>query len=155
MQNFLDVLYPILLTVLTGFLAYIGKEVVKLAPKIIDFVVAKVGLTNYTKSKLLALDIFNLIEEHFRLSEIIGDTVQAKQIMFETLIKQKIPGITDANIELLRQSIAGEFNKNKPLIIKAIEDPVTIAEPIIKYFNSNGIELQPITTPEAEATIII
>lgn len=48
------------------------------------------------------MDIWNVIEEHFRLNEIIGDTVQAKIVMFTSLIKQKIPGITDANIELLR-----------------------------------------------------
>ena len=117
MQDFLSILYPVLLTILTGFLGYIGKEVVKLAPKLIDFVVAKIGLTNYTKSKLVALDIWNIVEEEFRLNELIGDTIQAKQIMFKTLIKQKIPSITDADIELFRQSIAGEINKIKPVIL--------------------------------------
>lgn len=151
MQDFLSILYPVLLTILTGFLGYIGKEVVKLAPKLIDFVVAKIGLTNYTKSKLIALDIWNIVEEHFRLSEIIGDTVQSKITMFETLIKRKIPGITDAEIETVRQAIAGEVNKAKPLIIKAIEDPITIAAPIIKYFNADGIELQPINTEQVAA----
>lgn len=154
MQDFLSILYPVLLTILTGFLGYIGKEVVKLAPKLIDFIVAKIGLTNYTKSKLVALDIWNIVEEDFRLNKIIGDTIQAKQIMFETLIKQKIPGITDAQIENFRQAIAGEFNKDKPLIIKAIEDPVTIAEPIIKYFNANGIELTELI-PKVEPIITV
>jgi len=150
MQDFLSILYPVLLTILTGFLGYIGKEVVKLAPKLIDFVVAKIGLTNYTKSRLVALDVWNIVEEDFRLNELIGDTVQAKQIMFKTLIKQKIPGITDANIELFRQAIAGEFNKDKPLVIKAIENPVTVATPIIKYFAADGTELQPVTNIVAE-----
>ena len=126
MQDFLSILYPVLLTILTGFLGYIGKEVVKLAPKLIEFVVAKIGLTNYTKSKLVALDVWNIVEEEFRLNKIIGDTIQAKQIMFKTLIKQKIPSITDAQIENFRQAIAGEFNKDKNLIIKAIENPVNI-----------------------------
>ena len=155
MQDFLSILYPVLLTILTGFLGYIGKEVVKLAPKLIDFVVAKIGLTNYTKGKLIALDVWSVVEEEFRLNKIIGDTIQAKQIMFKTLIKQKIPSITDVQIENFRQAIAGEFNKDKPLIIKAIEEPVTVVAPIIKYFNADGIELQPIITPLAEATITI
>ena len=153
MQDFLSILYPILLTVLTGFLGYIGKEVVKLAPKLIDFVVIKISLTNYMKSRLVALDIWNVIEEHFRVNEIIGDTVQAKITMFETLIKQKIPGITDANIEMLRQAIAGEFNKDKALIIKAIEDPVTVVTPIIKYFAEDRVtELQPVKIIDTIAT---
>lgn len=154
MQNFLQILYPILLTVLTGVLGYLGKEVVKLTPKVIDFIVAKIGLTIYTKSKLVAMDVWNAVEEHFRLSNIIGDTVQAKQILFETLFKQRIPGITDANIKLFRQALAGEVNKDKPLIIKAIEDPVTIATPIIKYFAADGVtELQPVTITAPITTI--
>lgn len=113
MQEFLDVLYPILLTFITGFLAYLSKEVVMLAPKLVEFVVAKVGLTKYQQSKSFAIDVFNIVEEHYRLNELIGSTVQAKITMFETLIKQKIPGITDAQIINFRQAIAGEFNKNK------------------------------------------
>ncbi|MBZ9635569.1 hypothetical protein [Clostridium sp. FP1] len=146
MQNFTTILYPILLTILTGFLGYLGKEVVKLVPKLVDFIVAKIGITNYTKSKLVALDVWNIVEEHFRLNEIIGNTVQAKIKMFTALVRLKIPGITDEQIENLRQSVAGEFNKNKPLIVKAIEDPVIIAAPILKYFALDGVtELQPVT----------
>lgn len=156
MQYFTSILYPVLLAILTGVLGFLGKEVVKLVPKLIEFVVAKIGLTTYTKSKLLALDIWNIVEEHFRLNEIIGDTVQAKITMFETLIKQKVPGITDAEIETIRQAIAGEFNKDKPLVIKAIEDPITIATPIIKYFTADGVELQPInTTTDTTAPIVV
>ena len=138
MQEFLSILYPILLTFLTGLLTFVGKEV-------LDFVVAKVGIIKYTKGKAVAWDVWNVIEEHFRVSQIIGDTVQAKITMFETLIKQKVPGITDANIKLFRQAIAGEFNKDKPLIIKDIEDPVIIVTPIIKYVTPDGTELKPIT----------
>lgn len=152
MQYFTTILYPILLAILTGLLGYLGKEVVKLVPKLVDFVVLKISLTNYTKSKLLALDVWNVVEEHFRVNEIIGDTVQAKIILFETLIKQKVPGITEKEIETFRQAIAGEFNKNKPLVIKAIEDPVTIVTPVLKYFALDGVtELQPVKVIEQVA----
>lgn len=122
MENFLSVFYPILFTFLTGFVAYLGKEAVKLTPIVIDYIVAKIGLANYEKTKAIAWDLWNVIEEHFRISEMVGDTAKAKIMMFETLIKQKIPGITDAEIETVRQAIAGEFNKNKPIIVKSIEN---------------------------------
>jgi hypothetical protein len=145
MNDFLTIFYPVLYTFLVGFLGYIGKQVVKLVPKIIDYVVAKIGLTNYQKSKLVALDIWNAIEEHFRVNGIIEDTVQAKITMFESLIKQKIPAITDKDIELVRQAIAGEINKDKPLILKTIEQPIEIGVPIKKYFAEDGVtELQPV-----------
>ena len=124
MDNFLTILYPILLTILTGFLGVLGREVTKLAPDIIEFVAAKIGLVKYQKGKLVALDVWNVIEEHFRINNVIGDTVQSKIKMFETLIKQKIPSITDNDIDLFRQAIAGEINKDKPIIIKELENPI-------------------------------
>jgi len=153
MNDFLTILYPVLLTILTGFLGYVGKEVVKLIPKIITFVVAKIGLTNYQKTKLVSLDIWNIVEEHFRLSNIIGDTVQSKITLFETLIKQKLPLITDKEINDFRQAIAGEINKDKPLMLKAIEDPITIVTPIIRYYAADGTtELQPVVITEQSVT---
>ena len=140
MNDFLSILYPMLLTMLAGFLGCVGKEVVKLAPQLVSFVVAKIGITNYQKSKLVALDVWNVIEEDKR----VGKLVNSKINEFETLIKIKIPSISDTDIKLLRQSIAGEYNKDKPVIIKAIEEPLTAA-PILKYFALDGItELQPV-----------
>jgi len=152
MNEFLTIFYPVLYAFLVGFLAYVGKEVLKLVPEFISYVEAKIGLTNYQKIKAIAWDIWNIVEEHFRLNEIMVDTIQAKIIMFETLIKQKIPGITDAEIETVRQAIAGEFNKDKPLTIKAIEDVaapiinVVPVAPILKYVAPDGTELQPVNT---------
>ena len=159
MNEFLSIFYPILYAFLLGFLAYVGKEVVKLVPKLVSFVVAKIGLTNYQKTKLVASDIWNVIEEHFRINGIIEDTVQAKVKMFESLIKIKIPAITDADIELIRQAIAGEYNKDKPAIIKAILTPIQKSiinivpiTPIIKYMAPDGTELTPLIPVETIIT---
>jgi len=146
-NQILSVVYPILFTFLTGFFVYIGKEAVKLTPAVVEFIVTKIGLTNYTRIKLIGLDIWNIIEEQSRLDPIIGDTVQSKIKEFETRIKIKVPGITDSQIEDLRQAIAGEFNKDKDPIIKAIEEQVESIPAIIKYFAPDGVtELQPINT---------
>lgn len=115
-----------------------------LVPKLIAFVAAKIGLTNYTKYKAIAKDIFNKIEEDGRL----GKLVDSKINIFDNLIKANIPGITDSEIELLRQSIAGEFNKDKPVVIAALENPVqeVPVTPTIKYIATDGTELQPVST---------
>ena len=149
----ISILYPILLASFIGFLAYLGKKVLKLIPLVIEFVVAKIGLTNYQKYKAIAWDVWNKGEEFFRLNPIIGSTIQAKILMFETEIRKKIPGITDAQIEDFRQAIAGEVNKDKPAVIKAIEDPVEIVtiNPIKKYVDENGVELQPISAATSTA----
>jgi len=135
MDNFTTVLYPILFTLLTGFVGYATKETVKLIPKAVNLLVAKVGLTNYTKGKAVAVDVFKKVNENNRL----GLLANTKADEFETLIKKKIPNISDADISLFRQSIADDYNINKPAIVKALE-PVT-ATATKKYYDDEGIEL--------------
>ena len=135
MDNFTTVLYPILFTLLTGFVGYATKEAVKLIPKAVNLLVAKIGLTNYAKSKEVATDVFKKVNENNRL----GLLVNSKADEFETLIKAKLPNISDADISLFRQSIADDYNINKPAIEKALEPVTTIATK--KYYDDDGIEL--------------
>ena len=141
MDNFTTVLYPVLFTLLAGFVSYALKESVKLIPQVVKLLVAKIGLTNYTKGKAVAVDVFKKVNENNRL----GLLANTKADEFETLIKKKIPNITDADISLFRQSIADDYNKNKSAVVKALE-PIKV-DPVIKYYAADGItELQPIPT---------
>lgn len=147
----IQIITPIINTALVAILGLIGRAIVKVAPKVIDLLVAKIGLANYQKYKAIAIDIFNKIEEDGRL----GKLADSKMNAFESLIKAKIPAISDSEIELLRQAIAGEFNKDKPVIEKAIEKPIqevqeVKVEPIVKYVAPDGTELQPINNIVSE-----
>lgn len=117
MDEFLKQVLPLITTTLVGvalaFIGYAGRLLVKLMPTLIDYTVSKIGLNNYKKSQLIALDVWYAVEEHFRVSDYIGDKVTAKQLLFENLIKRKMPTLSDADMKLLRQGIAGELNKIK------------------------------------------
>jgi len=120
MNTFLSQVLPILQTAFLGVLlaviTYVGQAIVKATPDLIALIVAKVGLTKYNKYKLVAVDIWNKLEEDGRLGDFVGD----KLTQFTTLMKVKFPKISDADIDLLNKAIAGEINKDKPLIIAAI-----------------------------------
>jgi len=116
-NEFLSIFYPILYTILTGFIAYMGKEIIKALPSIVNLIVAKIGLTNYHKMKEIASDVFNKVEENGRL----GKLVDSKISTFETLIMQRFPEISAADIDLVRDSIAGEYNKGKVALINATQ----------------------------------
>jgi len=133
-------LQTVLIAILIALIGYIGKKVVEVVPKLVDLTVAKIGLTKYTKIKAIATDIFNKVNEDGRL----GNLVNSKSDTFVTLIKIKIPSITDEDIDLLKQSLAGEYNKDKPAVIKEVEAPIVAAVPIVKYYDANGVELQPV-----------
>lgn len=151
----IQLLTPVLNIIIVAILGFLGKEIVKVIPKLTDFIVAKIGLTNYQKLQLFGKDAWNETEEFFRLNPIIGSTIQAKIIKFETLIKQKVPGITDAEITSVRQAIAGEYNKDKAAVIKAVENPVQEVQvnPVLKYVAPDGTELVPATTNATTPTV--
>lgn len=126
MQEFLNQIIPVLTTtliaVLIAFIAYIGQTVIRLVPKIIDFIIAKIGLTNYQKTKAVAQDIWNQVEEDGRL----GNLVTSKANAFGAYIEEKFPQISDEDIILFRQAISGQVNAARPIVKQVIENPVQV-----------------------------
>lgn len=131
----ITVLYPVLLTILAGVLGYVGKEIVKLVPILSNYIIAHIGLVNYTKYKAVALDIFRGIEEDSRLGKLVDNKIS----VFESMMKVKFPAITDEEINTFRQAIAGEFNKDKPVVVKELE-AVEVAKTVatVKYVDLQG-----------------
>ena len=133
-SQFITGFYPTLLTLLVAMVAYIGKEITPIV----------VTLLRNKNIRAVAKDLWNLVEEEFRLNPIIGATIQAKQKLFESEIKQKIPGITDIEINTARQAIAGQVNLGKAVVEKAIAEPtanIVIVAPNTIYKTADGTTL--------------
>jgi hypothetical protein len=81
-----------------------------------DAVINQIGINQYNQDKKLALDIWNIVEEHFRVNQIVGSAINNKIKMFNDEIKKKCPYLTDQEIVFLRQTIAGEMNSFKNTI---------------------------------------
>lgn len=81
-----------------------------------DAVINQIGINQYNQDKKIALDIWNIVEEHFRVNEIVGITINNKIKMFNYEIKKKCPYLTQQEIDFLRQTIAGEINNFKNTI---------------------------------------
>lgn len=52
-------------------------------------------------------------EEYYRINDFIEDKTEEKKQMFKDILLKKVPGITEEEINELRNTIAGEFNKFK------------------------------------------
>lgn len=81
-----------------------------------DAVINQIGINQYNQDKKLALDIWNIVEEHFRVNQVVGSAINNKIKMFNDEIKKKCPYLTDQEIVFLRQTIAGEMNSFKNTI---------------------------------------
>jgi len=112
---------PILVTAIVAILTVIIKIV---ADKIIDFIETKkkaveqqIRIEKAKDIENKAFKVWKEVDEHFRISNFIGDAVAAKQKKFEEFMLKKVPGLTGEEIEDLRQVVAGEINKGKAKII--------------------------------------
>ncbi|MDP4178718.1 MAG: hypothetical protein Q8900_10305, partial [Bacillota bacterium] len=148
----IQILTPVINLIIVAILGFLGKEVLEIVPKAVEFLVSKIGLNNYTKLKATAKDIFMRIEEDGRLGKLVGSKID----VFNSTIKARFPQISDAEIDLIRQAIAGEFNKDRTAVINDIENPVqeVKVEPIVKYVTPDGTELQPVSIPNANSQAV-
>ncbi|WP_026883214.1 hypothetical protein [Clostridium akagii] len=79
-------------------------------------IIKDIGVSQYNSDKTLALDIWNIVEEYFRVNQSIENLIENKIKLFNNELKKKCPYLTQEQIDFLRQSIAGEFNKCKSQI---------------------------------------
>jgi hypothetical protein len=66
---------------------------------------------------VLGKQIWNIVDEHFRITDNIAEKIKSKSEMFDSLILQKFPELSQSDIDLIRQSIAGEVNQGKQAVI--------------------------------------
>lgn len=130
-SQFVQIINPILGFLISALVTWAGTLIIPIIVNILK--------NKYIKG--VGKDIWNIIEEEFRLNPVIGDTIQAKIKLFESKIKIKIPWITDTEITFFNKAIAGEVNKDKAVVEKAIQEPTTkvvIVEPNTIYKTPEG-----------------
>ena len=129
LQEILNQIVPILVTVIVGILVVIVKSVGDAATSYIqakkDAIVLKLGVDKYNQELAFAGSIWDIVEENFRIGEIVGDTILKKQEMFDKLLKERVPSLTEAQIESLRQSIAGVVNAGRDIIVTPVVTEVS------------------------------
>ena len=101
---------------LVKVVAKIGEEVIPAIAKFKEEKEQKIILNGHEKELTLAREIFNIVEEKFRITENASTVLGNKMDMFDGLLLEKIPGLTKEELADLRQAIAGEFNKGKQAI---------------------------------------
>jgi hypothetical protein len=131
-------LIPLLIAFIIGILTVIikavGDAIITLVQTKKEEVIQKILQGKHEQEVKTALEVWNIVDEHFRVSKAVGDTIQLKIAMFNYLLLKKIPGITQEQIDYLRQTVAGEVNKFKAAIadISTSTTPKPEADPEVK-----------------------
>lgn len=61
--------------------------------------------------------IWNIVDEHFRISKTIEEKLESKADMFDKLLLAKFSELSQEDVAEIRQSIAGEINAGKAAVL--------------------------------------
>ena len=97
------------------------RTALKLIVKVLESKLVKSGLEEtILKNKnyiTVAKQIWNVVDENFRISETVEETLESKAEQFDKLLLAKFPELSEEDIAEIRQSIAGEVNAGKEAVL--------------------------------------
>ncbi|MBO3333488.1 cobalt ABC transporter permease [Clostridium perfringens] len=105
-----------LATVLVAIIKSVGNEAVeylKAKKKVAD---QKIKEGKYAELFEVGKNIWNMVEEKYRVTDNIETLAQSKADMFDNMLLEKFPHLTKEELIEVRQAIAGEVNKGKTLL---------------------------------------
>ncbi|WP_143314987.1 hypothetical protein [Clostridium sp. HBUAS56017] len=97
------------------------KTILGLLAKVLESKLVRSGLEEkILKNKnyiTAAKEIWNIVEENFRIAEKVEEKLKNKADEFDELLLAKFPELTQEDVKNLRQSIAGEVNQSKDAVL--------------------------------------
>ena len=107
-----------LTAILVTIIKKIGNEAVEYISKKKE--VAEQQLNSDKNKEILefAMKAWNIVEEEFRVTENLNKFIGTKAEMFDKLLLEKFPILTEKQIAEIRQAIAGEINRGREALFK-------------------------------------
>ncbi|MFL0168307.1 cobalt ABC transporter permease [Candidatus Clostridium helianthi] len=106
-----------IVAILVATIKTIGNTVVDVLTKKKEQIEQSIKASGHEQDLQTAKEVWNIVEEKFRITENAETLLSSKADQFNNLLLQKIPGLTQRNLDDLRQAIAGEFNKDKAAVL--------------------------------------
>ena len=102
--------------VLVAIIKSIGDVTIQYIVKKKEMVEQKLKLDKHEEEFKTAQQVWNIVEEKYRITDNIKDLAKSKADYFDKLLLEKIPYLTEEQVKMLRQSLAGEVNKGKSML---------------------------------------
>lgn len=126
MMEMINGMLPEILTAigvaLTGILIVIikniGNAVVGYIEKKKESIEQKLNLDKHREVLEIGKEIWDIVEEKFRITQNIEEFVGSKANEFDKLLLEKFPLLTPNQVEDIRQAIAGEVNRGKDALFR-------------------------------------
>lgn len=112
---------PIAATAITAILCIVIRQVGKAG---IDLLVTKkketdqkIEVNGYKSNVDKAFEVWKIVDDKFRLTQNAMEIFGSKEKLFEQILLQRIPGLTQKNIDDFRDTVSGEVNKGREALI--------------------------------------
>jgi hypothetical protein len=101
------------------------KTILKLLVEVLGKKLIKAGLEetllkNQTYIEV-AKQVWNVVEENFRISETVQEKIASKAEAFDKMLLAKFPELTQDDVTELRQAVAGEINAGKDAVLSQVD----------------------------------
>lgn len=91
----------------------VGNAIIDLISRNKTQIEQKIVASGHESQLQTAKEVWNIVDEKFRITENATQLLGAKADVFDKLLLAKIPGLTQDDLNHLRQAIAGEINQGK------------------------------------------
>lgn len=120
MEKFLDPILSALGVALASVLVVVIKSLGEATREFIkvkvEAVEQKIKESKYNELFEVGKNIWNMVEEKYRVTDNIETLAQSKADMFDKMLLEKFPHLTKEELTEVRQAIAGEYNKGKAML---------------------------------------
>ncbi len=111
---------PVVIAAVIGILGVtikaVGNVIIELIQKKKEEVEQKLEIEKHQQELATAREIWNIVDEKYRITDKVEDLIKSKADDFDKLLLDKIPYLTNDEVQDLRQTIAGEINQGKKLL---------------------------------------
>ena len=111
---------PVVIAAVIGILGVtikaVGNVIIELIQKKKEEVEQKLQIGKHQQELATAREIWNIVDEKYRITDKVEDLIKSKADDFDKLLLEKIPYLTNDEVQDLRQTIAGEINQGKKLL---------------------------------------
>ncbi|MFT8352853.1 hypothetical protein [Clostridium saccharoperbutylacetonicum] len=101
-----------------------------------------------------AKQIWNVVEENFRITETIEEKIASKADSFDKMLLTKFPELTQSDVTELRQAVAGEVNVSKGAVLSEIDALKQLQDSNLKLVGENTELRNKLATINAQSTVV-
>lgn len=116
LNSILDAVTIGVVGILVSIIKIVGDVIIDYIGKKKEVVEQKLKLDKHIEEVEAAKQVWNIVEEKYRITDNIENLAKSKADMFDKLLLEKIPYLTEDEVKQLRQALAGEINKGKALL---------------------------------------